>query len=98
MLTARDITIMRKVFNEEFDRKFDEKFDSAFDRKFDERVIEIRNDIAMFKDEIISILHPLQQDHIVLGSHVRETHDTVENHEKRIIVLERSRSHQHSGI
>ena len=87
MLTARDITIMRKVFNEEFDRKFDEKFD--------ERLIEIRNDIAMFKDEIISVLHPLQEDHTVLGSHVREIWDTVEGHETRIVTLERSRSQPH---
>lgn len=93
MLSARDIAIMRKVFNEEFDRKFDEKFDSAFDRKFDERIIDIRNDIAMFKDEILSVLHPLRDDHIVLGGQVSEIYDTVENHERRITTLERLRAH-----
>jgi len=97
MLTVRDITIMRKVFNEEFDRKFDSAFDRKFDEKFDEKMTpilrDIRNDIAMFKDEILSVLHPLQEDHTVLGSHVRQIYDTVEGHEGRIVTLERSRSH-----
>lgn len=93
MLTARDIAIMRKVFNEEFDRKFDEKFDEKFDGKMAPILRDIRNDIAMFKDEILSVLHPLQDDHIVLGGQVSEIYDTVENHEGRITALEHLRAH-----
>jgi hypothetical protein len=76
-------------FDAAFDRKFDEKFDAAFDRKFDEHLLEIRDMIAGFKDEILTVLRPLQEDHIVLSHRSAWHTDQVESLDVRLTHLEK---------
>lgn len=65
MLNKADKKWIIEIFDKKFDQKFDQKFDRKFDEKFDEKFEELRHfvwdSIATFKDEILSVLHPLQE-------------------------------------
>ena len=87
MLTASDKQWINKTFDQKFDEKFEEKFEEFRQYNW--------NMIATFKDEVLSVLHPLPEDHIVLGQHVSEHTDSIEQHEVRLTLLEKSKkSHQ----
>ncbi len=99
MLNVNDKKWIMQYFRLEFRQQFKIEFDRAFTESFDEKFEEFRqfnwNMIATFKDEILSVLHPLQEDHTVVSQHVREHGDTLENHGMRLGLLEKSKkSHQ----
>lgn len=99
MLTSADKQWIMKYFRIEFHAQFKQEFNEALNNAFDEKFEEFRqfnwNMIATFKDEILSVLHPLQEDHTVVSQHVREHNDTLENHGIRLTLLETSKkSHQ----
>ncbi len=101
MLTKQDINTLRVVIGEEFDKRFDEKFDKKFDKKFDEKFNEkfdekfeivhqqLRNDIATFKDEIISVIYPLKEDHDLLVGRVSIMRDEAEEMDRRMVTVEK---------
>ena len=68
-------------------------FGEAFKDAFEEVHILLRNDIAQFKDEILTELHPLREDHDVLSYHSSEHSNQLENHDRRITALERHNPH-----
>jgi len=95
MLTASDKQWIMKYFRIEFHAQFKPEFDKSFDEKFEEFRQFNWNMIATFKDEILSVLHPLQEDHTVLGQHVSQHTDLLEQHEIRLSLIEKSKkSHQ----
>ena len=101
MLTLGDKKWIKAYFDGSFDRKFPSAFDKSFDKSFDKAFkpafkeafgevdILLRNDIAQFKDDILTELHPLREDHDVLSYHSSEHSDQLENHDRRITALER---------
>lgn len=82
MLTAKDFFKIQTMINDTFDEKFDEKFAEV-------RSL-LRSDMAEFKDEILSVVRPLQEDHVVLSHRVRELYDEVEGYSKRLHRLEKN--------
>lgn len=101
MLTPGDKKWIKENFKEEFPTAFKAAFktafkpafDEAFDESFGKVYLMLRNDIAQFKDEILAVLHPLQEDHTVLSYHSSEHSDQLENHDLRITALERRNTH-----
>lgn len=97
MLSALDKQWIMKYFRIEFHAQFKPEFNKAFDEKFEEFRQFNWNMIATFKDEILSVLYPLREDHTVVSQHVVEHSDTLEHHEMRLGLLEKSRKpHQAS--
>jgi len=76
MLTKTDLKNIEKLFEE----KFDEKFDGVR--------AELLDDIARFKDEIISEFHPLQEEQIVCGGAIARHNDEIEDLDIRVSILE----------
>jgi hypothetical protein len=70
--------------------QIEEMFDQKFDEKFDERLIEFREMIAGFKDEILTVLRPLQEDHNVLSHRVAEHSDQIEQLDYEVELLKHS--------
>ena len=69
-------------------RKIGLLIEVKFEEKFEEILAVFRNDVAQFKDEMVSIFQPLQEDHIALSGRVYEHSNMLENHDKRISATE----------